>query len=276
LSLFFTTFAIGGMTGVLMALPPVDFHTHNSLFNVAHFHNTIIGGVLFGYFAGFVYWFPKAFGFQLDERLGKISFGFWVSGFYFAFMPLYVLGLQGVMRRLVHYDNVAYQPYFIVAAFGAVLILIGVGFQILQIVYSVKHREKLRDKTGDAWNGRTYEWSISSPPPVYNFAKIPTANRIDEFWYEKEEKDPAHVHPNDTCFEDIHMPKNTSAGFFIAVFSGILGFAMIWQMWLPAIFGLVGVIFTVILRTFNNDTDYYIKADTVKQIELAHYKEMLS
>jgi cytochrome o ubiquinol oxidase subunit I len=273
---FFTTFAIGGMTGVLMALPPVDFHTHNSLFNVAHFHNTIIGGVLFGYFAGFVYWFPKAFGFQLDERLGKISFGFWVSGFYFAFMPLYVLGLQGVMRRLVHYDNVAYQPYFIVAAFGAVLILIGVGFQILQIVYSVKHREKLRDKTGDAWNGRTYEWSISSPPPVYNFAKIPTANRIDEFWYEKEEKDPAHVHPNDTCFEDIHMPKNTSAGFFIAVFSGILGFAMIWQMWLPAIFGLVGVIFTVILRTFNNDTDYYIKADTVKQIELAHYKEMLS
>ncbi len=273
---FFTTFAIGGMTGVLMALPPVDFQTHNSLFNVAHFHNTIIGGVLFGYFAGFIYWFPKAFGFSLDEKLGKYAFWFWVTGFYFAFMPLYVLGLQGVMRRLVHYDNVAYQPYFVIAAFGAVLILIGVGFQILQIVYSVMNRDKLKDKTGDAWDGRTFEWSMSSPPPVYNFAKTPRVSRIDQYWFDKQDKDPAHVHPNDVDFQDIHMPKNTSSGFFVAVFSGLFGFAMIWHMWLPALAGLLGVFATVVLRTFKKDTDYIIKADTVKKTELAHYKEMLA
>lgn len=273
---FFTTFAIGGMTGVLMALPPVDFHTHNSLFNVAHFHNTIIGGVLFGYFAGFIYWFPKSFGFYLNERLGKYAFWFWVSGFYFAFMPLYVLGLQGVMRRLVHYDNVAYQPYFITAAFGALLILTGIGFQILQVVYSVIHRDKHKDKTGDAWDGRTFEWSISSPPPVYNFAKIPTADRIDQYWFDKQAKEPTHVHPDKTQYQDIHMPKNTSAGFFVAIFSGIFGFAMIWHMWVPAAIGLIGAISTVILRTFNKDIDYYIDADTVKKTEFAHYKEMLS
>ncbi len=273
---FFTTFAIGGMTGVLMALPPVDFHTHNSLFNVAHFHNTIIGGVLFGYFAGFIYWFPKSFGFYLNERLGKYAFWFWVTGFYFAFMPLYVLGLQGVMRRLVHYDNVAYQPFFITAAFGALLILIGIGFQIFQVVYSVINRDKQRDKTGDPWDGRTFEWSISSPPPVYNFAKIPTANRIDQYWFDKQEKEPTHVHPDKVLYKDIHMPKNTSAGFFVAVFSGLFGFSMIWHMWLPAVIGLIGIISTVVLRSFNKDTDYYIDAETVKKTEFAHYKEMLS
>jgi len=273
---FFTTFAIGGMTGVLMALPPVDFHTHNSLFNVAHFHNTIIGGVLFGYFAGFIYWFPKAFGFYLNERLGKYAFGFWVAGFYFAFMPLYVLGLQGVMRRLVHYDNVAYQPYFLVAAFGALLILIGIGFQIFQVIYSVIYREQHRDKSGDAWNGRTFEWSISSPPPVYNFAITPQVKRIDQFWFDKQAKEPTHVHPEKMTYQDIHMPRNTSAGFFVGIFSGIFGFAMVWHMWLIASMGLLGVIATVIMRSFNKNTDYYISAEEVKKTEFAHFKEMFS
>jgi len=273
---FFTTFAIGGMTGVLMALPPVDFHTHNSLFNVAHFHNTIIGGVLFGYFAGFIYWFPKAFGLYLDERLGKYAFIFWVAGFYIAFMPLYVLGLMGVMRRLVHYDVVAYQPYFITAAFGSMLVFIGIVLQILQVIVSIKNRHQLRDKTGDPWNGRTFEWAVSSPAPEYNFAKIPSANRIDQYWFDKQEKEAMHVHPNDTHYQDIHMPKNTPAGFIIALFSGIFGFAMVWHMWIPAIFGFVGAVATVIIRTFNQDTDYYIDAETVKKTEMAHFKEMLS
>lgn len=274
---FFTTFAIGGMTGVLMAIPPVDFQTHNSLFLVAHFHNVIIGGVIFGYFAGLIYWFPKTFGFRLHEGLGKWAFGFWVSGFYVAFMPLYVLGLMGVMRRVNHYSNLAYQPYFIIAAVGAGLIFIGIILQIVQLLVSIKQRDALRDKTGDPWNGRTLEWSMSSPPPFYNFAVIPTVSTIDPYWEEKQKAEGGVLaHPEHIEYHDIHMPKNTSVGFIISMFAGVLGFAMIWHMWVPAIIGFVGIIATLIARTFNTDVDYYVKAETVKATELAHYKEALS
>ena len=274
---FFTTFAIGGMTGVLMAMPPVDFQTHNSLFLVAHFHNVIIGGVLFGYFAGFIYWFPKIFGFRLDETLGRWAFGFWVVGFYVAFMPLYVLGLFGVMRRVNHYANVAFQPYFVIAAIGAALIFIGIMLQLLQIAVSIKNRHALRDTTGDPWNARTLEWSVSSPAPVYNFAFTPTVSALDQYWEDKEKMNTESPQdPHQRAYEDIHMPKNTSAGFLIAIFSGIFGFAMVWHMWLPAIFGLVGAIGTVIAKTFNTDVDYYIKADDVKKTELEYFEEVTS
>lgn len=274
---FFTTFAIGGMTGVLMAIPPVDFQVHNSLFLVAHFHNVIIGGVIFGYFAGIIYWFPKAFGFKLDETWGKWSFAFWVVGFYVAFMPLYILGLMGFPRRIEHYANVAFQPYFVVAAIGSALIFIGIILQILQLIVSIKNREQLRDKTGDPWNGRTLEWSTSSPAPEYNFAFIPTVTEIDQWWHDKQHRDPAAVvNPDNIHYKDVHMPKNTSAGFFIALFAGVLGFAMVWHMWLFAIIGFIGILATMIGRTFNRDVDHYIKADVIKQTELAHYKEALS
>lgn len=275
---FFTTFAIGGMTGVLMSIPPADFQIHNSLFLVAHFHNTIIGGVLFGYFAGYIFWFPKAFGFRLHEGLGKWAFGFWVLGFYVAFMPLYVLGLMGVMRRINHYDAVGYQPYFVIAAIGMVLVLIGIGLLVLQLLYSIIHREKLRDKTGDPWDSRTFEWSISSPPPIYNFAKTPHVYELDQYWVDKEAKGGMreHVHPENMHYEPIHMPKNTSIGFIAALFSGLFGFAMVWHMWIPALLGFIGAIGAVIIRTFHRDVDYYIDAETVKNTELRHYKEMLS
>lgn len=273
---FFTTFAIGGMTGVLMALPPVDFQTHNSLFNVAHFHNTIIGGVLFGYFAGFIFWFPKAFGFRLHEGLGKVAFGFWVSGFYLAFMPLYVLGLMGVMRRINHYDVTAYQPYFICAAIGALFILTGIGFQVLQLVYSILKRDELSDITGDPWGGRTFEWSISSPPPVYNFARTPSATHIDQYWENKQVTEATHVHPDNLDYDPIHMPKNTAVGFIISIFAGVMGFAVVWKMWLPALAGFIGVVGTAIARTFNQEIDYYISAEKVKETEVTHFKEMLS
>lgn len=274
---FFTTFAIGGMTGVLMALPPVDFQTHNSLFNVAHFHNVIIGGVLFGYFAGLIYWFPKAFGFRLHEGIGRWVVYFWVVGFYIAFMPLYVLGLYGVMRRTNHYDVLAYQPYFIVAAIGALLILVGVTLQIFQVIYSIKHREALRDKTGDPWDGRTLEWSISSPAPEYNFARTPQVHTLDQYWEDKQKTAVTHhVHPDDLHYSDIHMPRNTPAGFIIAIALGLFGFAMVWHAWLTAGIGLAIAIATAIVRTFNQNTDYYIKAETVKETEVKHFKEMLS
>jgi cytochrome o ubiquinol oxidase subunit 1 len=273
---FFTTFAIGGMTGVMMAVPPVDFQVHNSLFLVAHFHNVIIGGVLFGAFAGITYWFPKAFGFRLDETWGKRAFYFWVSGFYCAFMPLYVLGLDGFVRRTNHYANTMYQPYLIFAAMGALLILMGIMCQIVQLILSIKHRDALRDFTGDAWNGRTLEWSVASPAPLYNFAQLPTVQSLDQFWIDKEHHlAKGRVHPKEIHYEPIHMPKNTPVGFIIAIFSGVMGFALVWHMFIPGIIGLLGVISTAIARTFSNDVDYYIDAETVKKTELAHFREIV-
>src|ERR1700686_3593460 len=199
---FMVTFVIGGMTGVLMAIPPADFVLHNSLFLVAHFHNVAIGGVVFGYLAGLTYWFPKAFGFRLNDTLGKCSFWCWLVGFYLAFIPLYILGLMGMTRRLNHYDNPDWHPDLVVAAFGAVVILCGIVFQVLQVVVSTAQREKTRDLTGDPWDGRTLEWSVSSPPPFYNFAETPVVHGRDAFW---EMKMKGLTQPK-TAFRRIHMP----------------------------------------------------------------------
>ncbi|MBV53350.1 MAG: cytochrome o ubiquinol oxidase subunit I [Coxiellaceae bacterium] len=272
---FFTTFAIGGMTGVMMSIPPVDFQTHNSLFLVSHFHNVIIGGVLFGFFAGLSYWFPKIFGFMLDERRGKYAFWLWVSGFYLAFMPLYPLGLMGAMRRNYHFENLAFKPYLWIAALGAALIFLGFLCQVWQLVYSIKHKESLRDKTGDPWDGRTLEWSLSSPAPFYNFAHIPVVSQIDDYWYKKqalraEGKEPPIAADH---YEDVHMPRSTPAGFLIALFAALFGFSAIWHMVIPGIFGLLGIIAVVVLKSFNLDTDYYVKASEVEAIEKAFIKE---
>src|SRR5690349_9680697 len=154
---FMVTFVIGGLTGVLLAVPPVDFVLHNSVFLVAHFHNVIIGGVLFGAFAGYNYWFPKAFGFRLHEGLGKASFWCWLIGFYLAFMPLYALGLMGATRRMQHYPNTHWQPLMLVALAGAVLILFGIALTVVQIAVSIRQRYANRDRIGDPWNARTLE-----------------------------------------------------------------------------------------------------------------------
>lgn len=271
---FFTTFAIGGMTGVMMAVPPVDFQVHNSLFLVAHFHNVIIGGVLFGYFAGLIFWFPKAFGFSLDETWGKRSFTCWLIGFYLAFMPLYIIGLEGFMRRTNHYANTMFQPYLIVAALGSAFIFAGIIMQVIQVYVSIKNRAALRDLTGDPWNGRTLEWSIPSPAPLYNFAIIPTVTELDQFWADKEKhQSESRIHPSERHYEAIHMPRNTGAGFIIAMLSGVLGFALVWHMLIPIILSFVGILATVIIKSFSTDTDYYIDAETVRKTELAYFRE---
>src|ERR1700761_3322643 len=261
---FMITFTIGGMTGVMMAIPGADFVLHNSLFLIAHFHNVIIGGVLFGYLAGFNYWFPKMAGFHLNEKLGKRAFWFWIVGFYVAFMPLYALGLMGATRRMEHYDNVAWAPYMWVAAFGAILIAIGILHQLLQIVVSIRDRNKPenRDLTGDPWNGRTLEWATTSPPQIYNFATVPVVHELDAFHDMK-----ARGNVEKPVYRDIHMPSNTSAGFFIGAFSLALGFAMTWHIWWLAIAAFIGAIGTWIARSFDNDTDYYIPAETVRLME---------
>jgi cytochrome o ubiquinol oxidase subunit 1 len=259
---FISTFVIGGMTGVMMAVPAIDFQVHNSLFLVAHFHNVIIGGVVFGYLAGLSYWFPKMFGFKLHEGLGKCAFWCWIIGFYTAFMPVYAVGLMGMTRRLSHYANTDWQPFLIVAMVGTFIIGAGFVFQVLQLVYSIKHREKLKDVTGDAWgHGRTLEWSISSPPPFYNFAVTPEVNAIDAFWIAKQQ-------PQTTKqYEDIHMPKNTGAGLWIGMLAGVFGFAFTWNiMWLVAA-SFVGIVAVMIIRSLDLDTDYYLKADKVQHFE---------
>jgi cytochrome o ubiquinol oxidase subunit I len=267
---FLITFSIGGMTGVLLAVPAADFQLHNSLFLIAHFHNTIIGGVVFGYFAGLTYWFPKAFGFKLNERLGKCAFWCWIVGFYVAFVPLYILGFMGMTRRLNHYDaSTGWQPYLIVAAFGALIIFIGVVFQILQLVVSIKnrHKEGYKDTTGDPWNGRTLEWTIPSPPPFYNFAYVPRVHELDDFWAQKQEELESGKSEPLPPYEDIHMPRDSAIPIIISAFCFILGFALIWHIYWLAAIGLIGVFVCTLIRSFDYDIDYYVKVDEVEKIQ---------
>jgi len=260
---FMITFVIGGMTGVLLAVPPADFVLHNSLFLIAHFHNVIIGGVLFGMLAGITYWFPKAFGYKLDPFWGKCSFWFWVIGFYLAFMPLYVLGLMGVTRRVSHFEDASLQIWFQIAAFGAVLIALGIASLIIQFVVSYIRRDQLRDVTGDPWDGRTLEWSTSSPPPAYNFAFTPRVHDNDT-WADM--KKHGYTRPLEG-FIPIHMPKNTGAGFIIAALAAVCGFALIWQMWLLAGIGFFSMLAAVIIHTFNYKRDYHVPVDEVVRTE---------
>ncbi|MEH3116324.1 MAG: cytochrome o ubiquinol oxidase subunit I [Methylorubrum populi] len=260
---FMVTFVIGGMTGVLLAVPPADFVLHNSLFLIAHFHNVIIGGVLFGMFAGVNYWFPKAFGFKLDPFWGKVSFWFWTVGFYVAFMPLYVLGLMGVTRRAQHFDDPSLQIWFVAAAIGAGLIALGIGAMIVQFAVSIKNREALRDVTGDPWEGRTLEWSTSSPPPDYNFAFTPVVHNLDAWW---EMKARGFKRPLEG-YKPIHMPRNTATGVILGVISIAFSFAMIWYIWWLAALTFAATLAVAIGHTFNYDRDFYIPADTVTRTE---------
>jgi cytochrome o ubiquinol oxidase subunit 1 len=267
---FMFTFVIGGMTGVMLAIPPADFLLHNSLFLVAHFHNVIIGGVIFGLFAGINYWFPKAFGYKLDPFWGKCSFWFWLVGFWLAFMPLYVLGFMGVTRRMNHFEDPSLQIWFQIAAFGAVLIALGIGAFLIQLWVSYKRREELRDVTGDPWHGRTLEWSTSSPPPAYNFAFTPIIHEADAWWDMKERNQTRRLEG----YLPIHMPKNTSAGIYLAAFAFVVGFAMIWHMFLIAGLAFLGLLVTAIGHTFNYKRDFNIPADEVARTEAARTEEL--
>ena len=264
---FMVTFTVGGMTGVLLAIPGADYVLHNSLFLIAHFHNTIIGGAVFGYLAGFVFWFPKAMGFKLNEKWGKASFWCWIIGFFVAFMPLYVLGFLGMTRRLNHTNNPDWNIWLYIAAAGAVIIMFGIISQVIQLYVSFRDREELDDTTGDPWNGHTLEWATSSPPQIYNFATIPHIDDIDA-WTEAKEKGQAYQ--TKASYSPIHMPKNTSAGVFMAASLTAFCFAMIWHIWWLAVVGLVGGIAIFIKRCYTSDVDYYIQPDEIARIEAAY------
>jgi cytochrome o ubiquinol oxidase subunit 1 len=271
---FMVTFVIGGMTGVLMAVPPADFQLHNSLFLIAHFHNVIIGGVVFGVMAGYNYWFPKAFGFMLDERWGRASFWCWLIGFYVAFMPLYVLGLMGMTRRMQHYDNVSWQPWLVVAAAGAAIILAGIVCQIIQLVVSIRDR-RLHLAPGDPWNGRTLEWSTTSPPPAWNFAVLPHVGEADAFWNAKLRKE---ANPNQPApvreYMPIEAPKNSPIGFINAFFAVVTGFALIWHIWWMAALGLAGAFAALLAFAFRSEEEVEIPVDRIVSFERRHQAEV--
>ncbi len=266
---FMITFLIGGLTGVLLAVPPADFVLHNSLFLVAHFHNVIIGGVLFGMFAGYTYWFPKVFGFRLHEGLGKAVFWCWFIGFYLAFMPLYVVGLMGMTRRMQHYDVPAWHPWLLVAGVGTLVILAGIVLLIAQLVVSILQRDQLRDLTGDPWNGRSLEWAVASPPPAFNFAVMPRIEGGDAYWDIKQRALQGEL-GDEPVYEEIEMPRNSPTGFICAFFATIMGFSLIWHIWWLVIVGFIGAFATFVVFAWRDRTEYFVPAEEVARIDRAN------
>jgi cytochrome o ubiquinol oxidase subunit 1 len=267
---FMVTFVIGGLTGVLVAVPPADFMVHNSLFLVAHFHNVIIGGVLFGAFAGYTFWFPKAFGFRLHEGWGKAAFWCWFFGFYLAFVPLYVVGLMGMTRRMQHYDVPEWHPWLLVAALGAAVILAGIVCQVVQLVVSIRHRDELRDLTGDPWMGRSLEWSTSSPPPAFNFAVLPVVEDRDDYWRRARLAERGAGPVAKPIYKPIEMPRNSATGFVCAFFAFFAGFGMIWQIWWLVVVSLLGAFVTFVVFAWRDRTEYEIPAEEVARIDRAN------
>jgi cytochrome o ubiquinol oxidase subunit 1 len=265
---FVGVFAAGGITGVMLAIPPADFQLHNSLFLVAHFHSNVIGGVLFGVFAGITYWFPKIAGFRLNERIGRYAFWCWIVGFCLSFIPMYILGLMGATRRLDHYDSsTGWQPFYVMMLLGGIVIAIGVALQIVQIIASFLQKRRLIDTTGDPWDARTLEWSVPSPAPHYNFAVIPNIASREPFW------DMKHGPAPKPKFENIHMPKSTASGIYISIFAFLAGFAFVWEITWLAVVSIIAVIICVVSRTFDENIEYTLTAAEVEKHAAAIRKE---
>ena len=267
---FMVTFVVGGMTGVLLAVPPADFVLHNSLFLVAHFHNVIISGVLFGAFAGVTYWFPKAFGFRLHEGWGKAAFWLSMAGFLAVFIPLYGAGLSGMTRRLQHYDVASWQPWVLAASFGMLIMIAGAFCQVMQFVVSIRHRERFIDVTGDPWDGRSLEWSTPSPPPAFNYAILPNVEEGEPYWSIKETARAQNRLRDEPDYEAIEMPRNSPTGFVCAFFATIMGFAMIWHIWWLVAVGFVGAYGVFVVFAWRDVDEYEIAADDVARIDRAN------
>ena len=255
---FVVTFTLGGVSGVMMAVPALDFQVHNTMFLVAHFHNTIIGGVVFGFFAGMTYWFPKVFGFRLHDKLGRYSALAWQVGFLLAFIPLYILGLMGAVRRLDNYSDPTWQPFFITSGIGVLVIALGIALFVMQIAYSVWKRKQLRDTTGDPWDGRTLEWSVPSPAPHYNFAIQPVVTARDEWWHRKQKNVGA---PAKSDYKDIWLPKNSGTGLLIGLIAAGFGFGVIWHLWWLVGLLALTLVFVIVWRTLQSNNEYSISAD---------------
>lgn len=259
---FVCVFTLGGMAGVLMAFPPIDFQVHNSLFLIAHFHTMVIGGAFFGIFAATSYWFPKIFGFTLDEKWGKRAFWWWLIGYFVTFVPLYLLGFMGAPRRIDHYDGATgWQPFYMISCIGLCLLLGGILMQIIQLVVSIRNRKQRLDTTGDPWDGRTLEWSTTSPPPFYNFAKIPVVHSRDPFWEMKKKRKARRA------YEEIVLPKNTGMGIYLSALGFLVGFGLVWSIHWLIVLGLTGIVICLVIRSLDEHTEYTISAEEVKRLE---------
>jgi cytochrome o ubiquinol oxidase subunit I len=266
---FIVTFVIGGMTGVLLAVPPADFLLHNSLFLVAHFHNVIVGGVIFGAFAGLTYWFPKAFGFRLHEGWGKAAFWLSFIGFYVTFMPLYVAGLLGMTRRLQHYDVALWYPWMLVAAVGTAILCAAAACQVIQLAVSIRRRHELRDELGDPWNGRSLEWATASPPPAFNFAVLPNVEGEEPYWEIKRRAFETLHLAEEPRYQAIEMPRNSPTGFISAFFCTVTGFALVWHIWWMVGVGLVAAYAVFVWFAWRDVGEYEIPAEEVARIDRA-------
>jgi cytochrome o ubiquinol oxidase subunit I len=264
---FVVTFVIGGMTGVLLAVPPADFQLHNSMFLVAHFHNVIIGGVLFAAFAGITFWFPKAFGFTLHEGWGKAAFWLGLAGFYAVFMPLYVAGLLGMTRRLQQYDVAAWRPWVIAASLGILVMMAGAACQVIQLVVSIRQREALRDRTGDPWDGRSLEWATSSPPPSFNFAVLPQVHGTEPYWQIKRRAIESQQMPDEPHYEEIELPRNSPTGFITAFFCTLTGFALVWHIWWLVVLGLVAAYVVFVWFAWRDVHEKVVPAAVVARLD---------
>lgn len=259
---FIFLFVLGGMSGILLADPGIDYQVHNSVFLVAHFHNVAVPGVLFGLLAGYHFWFPKAFGFRLSERWGMISAVCWILGFMLAFFPLYALGLMGLPRRTVSYSQPAYVPLEVVALVGAILVIVALGALVMQLWVSIKHRNENRVFVGDPWDGRTLEWSVSAPPPDYNFAAIPVVTDRDAFTLAKE---CGNAYQRPDTYVDIELPKNSALGPVLGAIGLAVAFGLVWHIWWMVILSALAVIATMILSGFARDTTRIVPAQQVRQ-----------
>ncbi|CAH8767720.1 cytochrome aa3 quinol oxidase subunit I [Paenibacillus dendritiformis] len=259
---FIPIFTIGGVTGVMLAMASADYQYHNTMFLVAHFHYVLIPGTVFAVIAGMYYWFPKVFGFRLNERLGKISFWFIAICFNVTFLPLFFLGLNGMTRRMYTYSaETGFGPLNLIATIGSFGLAIGFAILVYNIYWSARYAP--RDKTGDPWDARTLEWSTHSPVPEYNFAVIPNVKSMDAFWFWKKDKQPLY----EGKIEEIHMPNNSGQPFVLGVIFFFLGFFLIFSWWIPSIIAGLGVLIMLAVRSFERDHGHHIPVKTIQETE---------
>jgi cytochrome aa3-600 menaquinol oxidase subunit I len=259
---FIPLFTIGGVTGVMLAMSAADYQYHNTMFLVAHFHNVIIPGVVFAMLAGMTYYWPKMFGFMLNEKIGKWAFWFVTIGFVLAFFPMYISGLDGQARRMYTYSaETGFGPYNFISFIGAFLMAVGFILIVYTIYYSIRHES--RDISDDPWDARSLEWATHNPVPEYNFAIIPQVNSTEAFWDYK--KKGHQLFKGE--YEKIHMPNNTGGPFIMACIFFVLGFAMVFAMWPLAIISTITILVCLAYRSFEIDEGHYISVEEIKETE---------
>ncbi|PJN87599.1 cytochrome aa3 quinol oxidase subunit I [Bacillus sp. mrc49] len=259
---FIPIFTIGGVTGVMLAMASADYQYHNTMFLVAHFHYVLIPGTVFAVLAGFTYWWPKIFNFQLSERIGKWAFWFIVVGFNVTFFPMFITGLDGQARRMYTYSEATgYGPLNMLSFVGALGLLIGFAFLVYNIYWSTRYAP--RNITSDPWNARSLEWATHSPVPEYNFAIVPEVDSSQAFWDSKN-NGPALFKGK---YKEIHMPNNSGVPFVLGIIFFVWGFAMVFSMWIFAIIATLGIFACMAHRSFEKDHGHHISVEEIEETE---------